>query len=216
MFTNQRTPAERGSRPLPGAYLIPSVLLVVADLQRRFSLDIPLSQVLGIYEHNLYYRRFVNHNAVSLLSLTHNHSAAILPVRKSKFLCFFKRLFRIEFGLPSKLAELNIPNLLPSLLPAENICSWSSPMVSSFSARHQGPRKQINPQSCLSFGPPSALHQKSHIDNMLPLARLEGEPKSVAIFAYLFIPATLRSKRPWNQTWSDCGVSTTNFSSTFQ
>jgi hypothetical protein len=26
---------------------------------------------------------------------------------------------------------------------------------------------------------------------MLPLARLEGEPKSGAIFAYLFIPATL-------------------------
>ena len=49
-----------------------------------------------------------------------------------------------------------------------------------------GPRKQINPQSCLSFCPPSALHQKSHIDNMLPLARLEGELKSGAIYAYLF------------------------------
>jgi hypothetical protein len=29
---------------------------------------------------------------------------------------------------------------------------------------------------------------------MLPLARLEGEPKSGAIFAYLFISATLKKK----------------------
>jgi hypothetical protein len=36
----------------------------------------------------------------------------------------------------------------------------------------------------LSFGPPSALHQKSHINNMLPLVRLEDEPKSGAIFVY--------------------------------
>jgi hypothetical protein len=43
----------------------------------------------------------------------------------------------------------------------------------------------------LSFGPPSALHQKSHINNMLPLARLEDEPKSGAILVYLFISATL-------------------------
>jgi hypothetical protein len=41
-----------------------------------------------------------------------------------------------------------------------------------------GPRNQINPSATadLSFGPPSALHQKSQIDNMLPLARLEDEP----------------------------------------
>jgi len=57
----------------------------------------------------------------------------------------------------------------------------------------QGPRKQINPQSCLSFCPPSALRQKSHIDNMLPLARLEGEQISGAIYVYLFISATLKS-----------------------
>jgi hypothetical protein len=43
----------------------------------------------------------------------------------------------------------------------------------------------------LSFSPPSALHQKSHIGNMLPLARLEGELKSGAIYAYLSISATL-------------------------
>jgi hypothetical protein len=51
-----------------------------------------------------------------------------------------------------------------------------------------GPRKQINPSATadLSFGPPSALHQKSHIDNMLPLARLEGKQKSSSIYAYLF------------------------------
>ena len=54
-----------------------------------------------------------------------------------------------------------------------------------------GPREQIYPQSCLSFCPPSALHQKSHIDNMLPLARLEGEQISGAIYGYLFISATL-------------------------
>jgi hypothetical protein len=55
-----------------------------------------------------------------------------------------------------------------------------------------GPRKQINLQSCLSFGPSSALRQKSHIDNMLPLARLEDEPKSGAILVYLFVSATLK------------------------
>jgi len=43
----------------------------------------------------------------------------------------------------------------------------------------------------VSFGPPSALRQKLHIDNMLLLARLEGKPKSGAIFVYLFISATL-------------------------
>jgi hypothetical protein len=43
----------------------------------------------------------------------------------------------------------------------------------------------------LSFGPPSALRQKLHLDNMLLLARLEGKPKSGAIFVHLFISATL-------------------------
>ena len=65
----------------------------------------------------------------------------------------------------------------------------------SWKLQPQGPRKQINPQSCLSFCPLSALHQKSHIDNMLPLARLEGEQISSAIYVYLFISATLREKR---------------------
>jgi len=60
------------------------------------------------------------------------------------------------------------------------------------SAEDVGPRKHINPQSCLSFGPPSALHQTSHIDNMLPLARLEGKQGSEAINVYLFISATLK------------------------
>jgi hypothetical protein len=60
-----------------------------------------------------------------------------------------------------------------------------------------GPRKQINQSATvdLSFSPLSALHQKLHIDNMLPLARLEDEPKSGAIFAYLFISATLEPFR---------------------
>jgi hypothetical protein len=43
----------------------------------------------------------------------------------------------------------------------------------------------------LSFGSPSALRQKLHIDNMLLLARLEGKPKSGPIFVYLFISVTL-------------------------
>jgi hypothetical protein len=64
-----------------------------------------------------------------------------------------------------------------------------NPFATAFTA--QGPRNQINPQSCLSFGAPSALRQRLHIDNMLQLARLEGKPKSVAIFVYLFISATL-------------------------
>jgi hypothetical protein len=54
-----------------------------------------------------------------------------------------------------------------------------------------GPRKQINLQSCLPFCLPSALHQKSHIDNMIHLARLGGEQKFCTIYAYLFISATL-------------------------
>ena len=58
----------------------------------------------------------------------------------------------------------------------------------------RGPRKQINPQYYLSFGPSSALRQQLHIDNMLPLARLEDEPKSGAISVYLFISATLAKK----------------------
>ena len=58
-----------------------------------------------------------------------------------------------------------------------------------------GPRKQINPRPCLSFGPPSALRQKLHIENMLRLARLEGEPISSAIFVDLFVSATL--KKNW-------------------
>jgi len=51
-----------------------------------------------------------------------------------------------------------------------------------------GPRKQVNPAAAadLSFCPPSALHQKLHIDNMLPLTRLEGEQISGAIYVYLF------------------------------
>ncbi len=57
--------------------------------------------------------------------------------------------------------------------------------------RRLGPRNQINPQSCLSCGLPSAWRQKLHIDNMLLLARLEGKPKSGAIFVYLSISATL-------------------------
>jgi hypothetical protein len=36
------------------------------------------------------------------------------------------------------------------------------------------------------------LRQKLHIDNMLPLARLEDKPKSGAIFVYLIISATLK------------------------
>jgi hypothetical protein len=39
---------------------------------------------------------------------------------------------------------------------------------------------------------------------MLPLARLEGEPKSGAIFAYLFISVTLRQKIPLS--WSRSGI----------
>jgi hypothetical protein len=41
---------------------------------------------------------------------------------------------------------------------------------------------------------------------MLPLARLEGEPKSGAIFAYLFISVTLRQKIPLS--WSRSGILT--------
>jgi hypothetical protein len=39
---------------------------------------------------------------------------------------------------------------------------------------------------------------------MLPLARLEDEPKSGAIFVYLFVPATLAPKLmifPQNEIW---------------
>jgi len=54
-----------------------------------------------------------------------------------------------------------------------------------------GSRNKIDPHACLSFGPSSALRQKSHIDNMLPLTRLEYEPKSGAIFVDLFYSATL-------------------------
>ncbi len=60
-----------------------------------------------------------------------------------------------------------------------------------------GPRNQINQSAAAdsSFGPPSALRQKSHIGNMLPLARLEDEPESGAIFVYLFISASLNLRQ---------------------
>ena len=46
----------------------------------------------------------------------------------------------------------------------------------------------------MSFGPSPALSQKSHIADMLPLPRLEDEPKSGAVFVYLFAFATLNGE----------------------
>ena len=51
---------------------------------------------------------------------------------------------------------------------------------------------KIRAKSLLVFGLSSALRQTSHMENMLPLARLEGEPKSGAIIVSLFIFATLK------------------------
>jgi len=57
----------------------------------------------------------------------------------------------------------------------------------------KGPRKKIIIQSCLSFGPASALWKRLHRITMRPFLRLESEPKSCAIFGYLIISATLKA-----------------------
>ncbi len=52
------------------------------------------------------------------------------------------------------------------------------------------------------------MRQKSHIDNMLPLARLEYEPKSGAIFVYLFKTeeSDLQVTEDWTEIHLQIGI----------
>ena len=51
---------------------------------------------------------------------------------------------------------------------------------------------KIKSPICLSFKPPSALRQWTHISNMLPLACLDGDLKSGASVADLILTMGLR------------------------
>jgi hypothetical protein len=50
-----------------------------------------------------------------------------------------------------------------------------------------GTETKLLDQSCLSFGPSSALRQRLNTYGMQPLTSLEGEPTSGAIFAQLIL-----------------------------
>ena len=128
---------------------------------------------------------------ISATSPVNNNTAAVIP--------------QIDINRGTSFA-LNNPSglalwvLLPSYSTPPNLavsyCSCSNKPATSQITACLIPRIQINKSTAadLSFVSHWALRQKSDIDNMLPLVRLEDEPKSGAIFVYLLVSATLTKR----------------------
>ncbi len=55
--------------------------------------------------------------------------------------------------------------------------------------------------TCLSFGPSSALRERTNTISMRPFTRLEDEPKSVAIWDIYFVPDPYKAYRRKNKVF---------------